>query len=475
MDIETFLSEDKSIIIAPAGYGKTFTIAEAISVYNGNKKVLVLTHTHAGIASLREKFEQKGLASSVYHLDTICSFALDLTNTFHIPKNEIPKASDADALFDFAVEHATLILKANPIKQLLSIKYEHLIVDEYQDCTVAQHQMVLELAKTLKTHLLGDPLQGIFDFRGQHIVDFNDDSFCPFLQNRQLLEIPWRWKNAGQDALGQDLARIREKLLSREDIDLKQYHSIKWVQGADNDYAKPQTDVKKELFRELDRGAVFIHPNCFSIGQRKAVVMHYPQLQLIEPIDGRDYYTYCQLFDKHSGQAVIKDVTDMMRKVCKNEAINNWIKADGTLINKRRQEDQAIKSKLESAFSPLLKNKTYLKIANLIVAIAKLPGIVIYRKEFIRDLYHTLIDADRLGLTAMEAIVRSRNILRRKGRKMTQKSIGTTLLTKGLEFDNVVVLNADLFKDPRHLYVALTRCCKRLVVISKSDVLHPYE
>lgn len=203
--------------------------------------------------------------------------------------------------------------------------------------------------------------------------------------------------------------------------------------------------------------------------------MHYPQLQLIEPIDGRDYYTYCQLFDKHSGQAVIKDVTDMMRKVCKNDAINNWIKADGTLINKRRQEDQAIKSKLESAFSPLLKNKTYLKIANLIVAIAKLPGIVIYRKEFIRDLYYTLVDADRLGLTAMEAIVRSRNILRRKGRKMTQKSIGTTLLTKGLEFDNVVVLNAHLFKDPRHLYVALTRCCKRLVVISNSDVLHPYE
>ncbi|MCQ2182693.1 MAG: ATP-dependent helicase [Bacteroidales bacterium] len=475
MDIKTFLSEDKSIIIAPAGYGKTFTIAEAISVYNGNQKVLVLTHTHAGIASLREKFEQKGLAPSVYHLDTICSFALDLTKTYYIQKNEIPKESDANALFDYAVEHAAIILKANPIKQLLSIKYEHLIVDEYQDCTLAQHQMVLELAQTLKTHLLGDPLQGIFGFRGQQIVDFNDDSFWPFLQNSQLLETPWRWKNAGQDALGQDLASIREKLLVGEDIDLQEYHSIKWVQGAEDDYVKPQTNVRTALFQELNRGAVVIHPNSTSVEPRKSVVKHFPMLQLIEPIDGKEYYFCCQKFDSHSGQTLIKDISDMMRKICNKSCINNWIRPDGTLIRKQKQDDQEIKSKLESAMNSLLKEKTYVNIANLIVAIARLPEIAIYRKEFIRDIYYTLIDADKLGLTATEAIVRSRNILRRKGRKMTQKSIGTTLLTKGLEFDNVVILNAHLFKDPRHLYVALTRCCKRLVVISNSAVLHPYE
>lgn len=475
MDIEAFLSANKSIIIAPAGYGKTYTIAEAISSYKGDKKVLVLTHTHAGIASLREKFEQKGLAPSTYHLDTICSFALDLTKTYHVNKNDIPKESDANALFDYAVEHATIILKANPIKHLLSIKFEHLIVDEYQDCSLAQHQMVLELAKTLKTHLLGDPLQGIFGFRGQQIVDFNDDSFSPFLQNCQLLETPWRWKNAGRDELGQDLARIREKLLAREDIDLQEYHSIIWVSGAEDDYAKPQTDIKKELFHELSKGAVIIHPNCSSVEPRKAVVKHYPMLQLIEPIDGKDYYSYCQQFDNHSGQALIKDISDMMRKVCNKSCIDNWIKPDGTLKSKRKNEDQAIMSKLVSAINPLLKEKTYLNIANLIVAIARLPEIVIYRKEFIRDIYHTLVDANKLGLTASESIVRNRNLLRRKGRKVMQKSIGTTLLTKGLEFDKVVILNAQQFNDPRHFYVALTRCSEKLVVISNTAVLHPYE
>ena len=411
---------------------------------------------------------------STYHLDTICSFALDLTKTYHINKNDIPKESDANALFDYAVEHATIILKANPIKYLLSIKFEHLIVDEYQDCSLAQHQMVLELAQTLKTHLLGDPLQGIFGFRGQQIVDFDDDSFRPFLQNCQSLETPWRWKNAGQDALGQDLSRIREKLLAGEDVNLQEYHSIKWVQGAEDDYAKPQTNVKTELFQELQRGAIVIHPNSSSVESRKTVVKQYPMLQLIEPIDGKDYYSCCQQFDIHSGQSLIKDVSDMMRKVCNKTCINNWIKPDGTLKNKRKVEDQAVMSELVSAINPLMKEKTYLSIANLIVAIARLPEIIIYRKEFIRDIYHTLVNAHKLGITASESIVRNRNLLRRKGRKVMRKSIGTTLLTKGLEFDCVVVLNAQQFNDPKHLYVALTRCRERLVVVSDIAVLHPY-
>ena len=164
----------------------------------------------------------------------------------------------------------------------------------------------------------------------------------------------------------------------------------------------------------------------------------------------------------------------MMRKVCGKTGINNWIKADGSLVNKRNQDEKLIRDGLESVVDPLLVGKSYLKLANLIVSIAKLPDIVIYRKEFLRDIYQTLLDADRLSLTAYEAVVRNRNIRRRKGRKVPQKSVGTTLLTKGLEFDTVVVLNAQDINDPRHLYVALTRCCRRLVVVSDRAVLHPY-
>lgn len=66
MDIDTFLSANKSMVIAPAGFGKTYTIAECIASYRGEKRVLVLTHTHAGIASLKEKFRLKNIPLSLH-------------------------------------------------------------------------------------------------------------------------------------------------------------------------------------------------------------------------------------------------------------------------------------------------------------------------------------------------------------------------------------------------------------------------
>ena len=70
-----------------------------------------------------------------------------------------------------------------------------------------------------------------------------------------------------------------------------------------------------------------------------------------------------------------------------------------------------------------------------------------------------------------EAMKNHRNLIRRSGRKIEGKCIGTTLLTKGLEFDTVVILDAHQFDCQKHLYVALTRCCKSLVIFSNSDTL----
>lgn len=142
--------------------------------------------------------------------------------------------------------------------------------------------------------------------------------------------------------------------------------------------------------------------------------------------------------------------------------------------NKSKAEDKIVRNTIEAAVEPLIEKKSYDGIVKLIESIQALPDVKVYRKEIIRDVCKALKDADKLGLTALDAIERNRNIVRRSGRKISGKGIGTTLLTKGLEFDTVVVLNAHQFNSPKHLYVALTRCCKKLVVITQSAVLHPY-
>ena len=54
-----FLSDPKGLLIAPAGHGKTYSIAQMVSSVEADKPQLILTHTHAGIASLKKKFKNK--------------------------------------------------------------------------------------------------------------------------------------------------------------------------------------------------------------------------------------------------------------------------------------------------------------------------------------------------------------------------------------------------------------------------------
>lgn len=54
-------------------------------------------------------------------------------------------------------------------------------------------------------------------------------------------------------------------------------------------------------------------------------------------------------------------------------------------------------------------------------------------------------------------MINQRNKFRRVGRKIDGKCLDTVELTKGLEFDTVIILDAETFKNPKELYVAMTR------------------
>ncbi|MED5705207.1 UvrD-helicase domain-containing protein, partial [Enterobacter hormaechei] len=59
------------------------------------------------------------------------------------------------------------------VSEVLKASYAHLIVDEYQDCSVPQHYIVYFLSLILPTCVLGDPMQAIFGFRGNALADWN--------------------------------------------------------------------------------------------------------------------------------------------------------------------------------------------------------------------------------------------------------------------------------------------------------------
>lgn len=91
------------------------------------------------------------------------------------------------------------------------------------------------------------------------------------------------------------------------------------------------------------------------------------------------------------------------------------------------------------------------------------------RIELFEELLSAIESAANSGKSVKHEIETRRNIARIQGRKLYGKVIGTTLLTKGLEADTVVLLNpSDLLgsrKGIMHLYVALTRAIRQIILI----------
>ncbi|WP_179338763.1 DEAD/DEAH box helicase family protein [Winogradskyella ludwigii] len=88
-DVQNFVSKQKSLLIAPAGYGKTHTISESLKKTTGRQ--LILKHTHAGVSSIKEKLKKAQIASHNFNVETITSFAQKYVLSFYINKDEIPE------------------------------------------------------------------------------------------------------------------------------------------------------------------------------------------------------------------------------------------------------------------------------------------------------------------------------------------------------------------------------------------------
>jgi DNA helicase-2/ATP-dependent DNA helicase PcrA len=98
-------------------------------------------------------------------------------------------------------------------------------------------------------------------------------------------------------------------------------------------------------------------------------------------------------------------------------------------------------------------------------------GTRLYRPEIFhccRSAMQTVISGGQdLLFAALQARERNRHL----GRQIPRRSVGSTLLLKGLEADIAVILQPETMT-AQNLYVALTRGAKGLVVCSQTPVLN---
>ena len=475
------------MIIAPAGYGKTHTIVDCLEQYQfENKKILILTHTHAGIASIKDKITVRSIPSKVYEITTICSFALNLILSF-VPERNLPDDSNMKEKFRIAQSHALRLLMAKPIQSVLRAKYEHVIVDEYQDCDTIQHTLINRLGDVVKVHILGDAMQSIFGFNGTP-VDLNSDAISVYKEHLQELSIPWRWNNVGCSNLGKEIFQIRQLLESHKEIDLTQFKNIQFVMTNANDlYWHGKRDenppqiikvLRQYLSKRHTGNVLILHPDTYNKDPRIKLTKVLSNLGMLESIDDGDFYESIAKFESANNYELIASIVSFLKDTCIASNLDKWFHADGTLVNKSSNKNQDVIKQyktLQGFIKPLLEKKSASVILSFISQIKQLFSIRVVRKDIFYSIERVLKDAESRRISFSQALKLNRDKVRRIGRSILGKYIGTTLLTKGLECETVIILNADKFPDEKHLYVAISRCSKRLIIASEKAILFPYK
>lgn len=472
MDYAEFVSKPKSMIVAPAGYGKTHAIALCLKYTKGRQ--LILTHTHAGVASLKEKIMQLDINNKDYRVETITGFAQKYVNAFYCG-DDIPEQEDSKVYYPFIIKKAKNLFKITPIRDVIRSTYSGLFVDEYQDCIIGQHNFIKTLGEILPIHILGDHLQGIFDFNGETLVDFDED-LNDYEKFPDLTEA-WRWKTDNPN-LGECLKQIRTLLEEKKEIDLDLFNSyIETLLISENDKYIPRTDYNRNIWSLMEeKNLLIIHPDSTNINVRINFIRSFNNsLVLVEAIDDKGFYKFSKEFDKMNLTNFYNILYELIPKLFNGKTSrNNWFNRDG-LRRKISENDRNIIRPFVRDFEKIKQKFSFSVISEILKKIEKLPGIKCYRRELFWNLCKALKQAEYKSISVYEAMKEIRNTKRRVGRKISGRCIGTTLLTKGLEFDTVAVLDAHKFKCPKNFYVAITRASKRLIIFTNNKILSPYK
>lgn len=468
VDAANLLTARRGSIAAPAGCGKTHLIVEAIAHDEGEMPLLVLTHTNAGVAALRARLKKFGTPPSSYRLATLDGWSLRMLHAFpgragidnrHLDLNN--PGEDYPAIRQGVLN----LLGGGHLRDLIPSNYSRLIVDEYQDCQPDQHRMVTLLAEHLACVVLGDPLQAIFGFTREGVVDWDAD-VTPTFPEIGTLDTPWRWILAQNEDLGTWLLSVRQKLLAGEQIDLSLAPDcVDWVRltGEVSDHeVRLQAANTQPPTRD---GGSLIMAKWPKDQARYARLV--PGATKVENADLTDLVEFTQNFAPEGGGALRRLV---------EFAASVMTGVDRTTLRARLSSIQAgtnrnPPSDLEQSILDFAERPSYLGGARILSEFTRQGGTHVFRQEMLRTAIEALNAAQVSGGAALhERFLELRDRSRARGRHIPKKAVGSTLLFKGLEAEVSIILEPETM-NANDLYVALTRGSKRIVVCSKEPRL----
>jgi DNA helicase-2/ATP-dependent DNA helicase PcrA len=358
---------------------------------------------------------------------------------------------------------ATLLDNAH-VRRVVQQSYAGVYVDEYQDCTADQHALIMKLAGILPCRVLGDPLQGIFDFGGQQLVRWEEDVFSAFERLPDLVT-PWRWLGHNEE-LGQWLLGVRELLLAGAPIDLADA-PVEWFERSE----ETEREVCMAQLRHEGQSVVGIRKwasECHALAKTLK-----GRFTSMEEMDCRDLLSWSDRLELSEGTTRASLALEFGR-----ECLTTSMSTTTALIQKlQRGEVPRITARcpapgLYEALRGISENNDLARVSGVLIEVRKQGG-PLYRRELWDEMMRALrYRKEGVGESLKDAAWHCRNITRQSGRREESRSISRTLLIKGLEYDRALVLNADEL-GAKNLYVAITRGRRALTIVSRSRVVQP--
>jgi hypothetical protein len=473
-----FVASLPASVVLPAGTGKTHLLAAAASEITGDDgRVLVLTHTNAGVFVINSRLKRFGVARDNAHVATITSFAFRLARAYPVlgelmvPKVMVPADSPA------YVRAATKVLASEHIKAVLAASYSHMLVDEYQDCNVDQHQLVLALRGTVgQVGILGDDLQAIFGF-SDPLPDWAE-VIAEFPEHTDIEPQPHRWNGHNED-LGDWLLRVRDRLKPGETLTLTGGNfpdRVTYTNIAGN--RAGLTTAARSLLREpADETVLIIAANdgiaryiagelngAYTVMEEIEGKFMRNWLDKLEQTEPADYASWLFEFTKkcHCGHGAL-DPTPLGKRYADR-------RTGADLLTARREP---VRVTIE-ALDRLASNPTLTELAAARDLIPTTDALRLHSHEAWYDVKTAIRGAVAHGddkNVLREELAKARDALRHAGRRERCRIISRTLLVKGLEYDHVLIADIGKHLEVNDLYVALTRARKSIHILGTTDTI----
>lgn len=456
---------NNAAIIAPAGHGKTEMLAEIVNRSSG--KLLLLTHTNAGVDAIKKRLINMNISSSRYNLETIASFCIKWCNSYcstcDIDKNLSPLVKEqAKAYYAQFYTGALTLFSKIWIGNVLKATYTRIIVDEYQDCTMEQHYIMLQLFKHLPLIALGDPMQGIFSFAGP-LVDWNNLEY-PIVN---IKTHPWRWEKTNRQ-LGSYLSDVRNALLPSLDgnqscIDIVDSNFVCVIH--------PNNFNLFNLIPELNNYSSVVFITKWESKQMEICARYRGLFQYDEKQECPDLFNFAEEFDRNENCKLALLTLEFIKKCSAGittelKSYIERLKSDSTDFSRISKHPE-----VGVLISALCSTGSKQSMYSLIKYFDDNDPFKLYRKELYCEMLRAIKYAYEHNLTIFESANHIRKDAHLQKRYSNFKYLSSrTLLAKGLEFDCIIVDMQEKLS-AKEFYVAMTRAKKMIYIISSTHKL----